>query len=69
MGHWIMGCEFAELNAAQGRIGHRFHARDLHLVLTPALRQPACTRCGKADSTNSFGRLETFTIAPLKLNS
>jgi hypothetical protein len=35
-GEWTVGREAAVLNAAGGRIAHRFHARDLHLVLGPA---------------------------------
>jgi thioredoxin family protein len=29
------------LNAAGGRIAYRFHARDLHLIMGPAMRQKA----------------------------
>jgi cytochrome c biogenesis protein CcdA/thiol-disulfide isomerase/thioredoxin len=35
-GTWTIGKEFATSQAPQGRIGYRFHARDLHLVLAPA---------------------------------
>ena len=35
-GDWTVGREAAVLNAPNGRIAHRFHARDLHLVLAPA---------------------------------
>ncbi|MCP3443385.1 cytochrome c biogenesis protein DipZ [Bradyrhizobium sp. CCGUVB14] len=35
-GHWTVGPERAQLNAADGSIVYRFHARDLHLVLGPA---------------------------------
>jgi thiol-disulfide isomerase/thioredoxin len=35
-GDWTVGRQAATLNAAGGRIVHRFHARDLHLVMTPA---------------------------------
>lgn len=35
-GTWIVGSEFATLDAAGGGIRHRFHARDLHLVMGPA---------------------------------
>ncbi|MGE4529645.1 MAG: cytochrome c biogenesis protein CcdA, partial [Rhodospirillaceae bacterium] len=35
-GDWTMAAEDARLNAANGRIVMRFHARDLHLVLGPA---------------------------------
>jgi hypothetical protein len=34
-GEWTVGRQAAELNVAGGRITHRFHARDLHLVLGP----------------------------------
>lgn len=34
-GVWTIGSEYAALNDAPGRITHRFHARDLHLVLAP----------------------------------
>lgn len=32
-GLWTFGPEFIQLNAAPGSIRHRFHARDLHLVM------------------------------------
>jgi cytochrome c biogenesis protein CcdA/thiol-disulfide isomerase/thioredoxin len=32
-GTWTVGSEFASLDAGSGSISHRFHARDLHLVL------------------------------------
>jgi thiol-disulfide isomerase/thioredoxin len=35
-GEWTVGHQAAVLNAPGGRIAHRFHARDLHLVLGPA---------------------------------
>jgi cytochrome c biogenesis protein CcdA/thiol-disulfide isomerase/thioredoxin len=35
-GVWTIGGEFATLNGASGSITHRFHARDLHLVLAPS---------------------------------
>ena len=35
-GDWTVGRQAAVLNAAGGRIAHRFHARDLHLVMAPA---------------------------------
>nr|WP_298684957.1 cytochrome c biogenesis protein DipZ [uncultured Dongia sp.] len=35
-GVWTIGGEFATLNDKTGSISHRFHARDLHLVLAPA---------------------------------
>jgi thiol-disulfide isomerase/thioredoxin len=34
-GNWTIGRQAATLNEAGGRIAHRFHARDLHLVLGP----------------------------------
>jgi len=34
-GDWTVESEAAALNAANGRIAYRFHARDLHLVLAP----------------------------------
>ena len=35
-GNWTVGRQAAVPNAPGGRIAHRFHARDLHLVLAPA---------------------------------
>ena len=35
-GDWTIGGERALLNAPNGRIAYRFHARDLHLVLGPS---------------------------------
>ena len=35
-GDWTVGGQPAVLNAPSGGIAHRFHARDLHLVLSPA---------------------------------
>ncbi|KJC52308.1 cytochrome c biogenesis protein DipZ [Bradyrhizobium sp. LTSP857] len=35
-GNWTVGSERAQLNAPDGSIVYRFHARDLHLVLGPA---------------------------------
>ncbi len=35
-GDWTVEREAAVLNAPDGRITHRFHARDLHLVMAPA---------------------------------
>jgi len=35
-GSWTVRGEFAELSSARGGIRHRFHARDLHLVMGPA---------------------------------
>jgi Thioredoxin like C-terminal domain len=34
-GDWTTRSQAAVLNAAAGRIAHRFHARDLHLVMAP----------------------------------
>jgi thiol-disulfide isomerase/thioredoxin len=36
-GDWTMGREAIVLNQANGRIGYRFHGRDLHLVMGPAV--------------------------------
>jgi thiol-disulfide isomerase/thioredoxin len=35
-GDWTVGRQAAVLNASGGEIAHRFHARDLHLVMAPA---------------------------------
>jgi thiol-disulfide isomerase/thioredoxin len=35
-GDWTPGAHAVRLNAANGRIAYRFHARDLHLVMGPA---------------------------------
>ena len=35
VGDWTIGRQAAVLNASGGRIAHRFHARDLHLVMAP----------------------------------
>jgi thiol-disulfide isomerase/thioredoxin len=37
-GDWTVGKEATLLNEANGRIVYRFHARDLHLVMGPAVR-------------------------------
>jgi hypothetical protein len=37
-GDWTMHGQATALNAAPGRIAYRFHARDLHLVMGPAVR-------------------------------
>ncbi len=37
-GEWTVGEQAIVLNAANGRIAYRFHARDLHLVMGPAER-------------------------------
>jgi thiol-disulfide isomerase/thioredoxin len=36
-GDWAMQRQFVALNKANGRIAYRFHARDLHLVMGPAV--------------------------------
>jgi thiol-disulfide isomerase/thioredoxin len=36
-GDWTAGPQAASLNTAGGRIAYRFHARDLHLILGPAV--------------------------------
>ena len=36
VGNWTVGPEQATLNAGGGSIVYRFHARDLHLVLSPS---------------------------------
>jgi hypothetical protein len=36
-GDWTIARQAAVLNASGGRIVHRFHARDLHLVMSPGL--------------------------------
>ena len=40
VGDWTIGAENAVLNQAAGRIAYRFHARDAHLVLSRATREP-----------------------------
>ena len=37
-GVWTVGKKSAVLNKANGRIAYRFHARDLHLVMGPAVK-------------------------------
>jgi hypothetical protein len=37
-GAWTMGQQAVRLEAPNGRIAYRFHARDLHLVMGPAAR-------------------------------
>lgn len=37
-GPWRLGSEAASLHGAHGRIVHRFHARDVHLVMGPSSR-------------------------------
>jgi thiol-disulfide isomerase/thioredoxin len=39
-GEWTIGRERIVLERAGGRIAYRFHARDLHLVLSPGKRAP-----------------------------
>jgi hypothetical protein len=36
-GDWTIGSEATTLHEAGGRIAHRFHARDLHLILGSAV--------------------------------
>jgi len=40
-GIWTIGREFATLNDSSGTISYRFHSRDLHLVLAPAVQGQA----------------------------
>jgi thiol-disulfide isomerase/thioredoxin len=40
-GEWTMGKQATALTKAHGRIAYRFHARDLHLVMGPAVRATA----------------------------
>ena len=37
-GDWTTGKQAALLNEVNGRIAYRFHARDLHIVMAPAMR-------------------------------
>jgi len=37
-GDWTVGKQATALNKPKGRIAYRFHARDLHLVMGPAVR-------------------------------
>ena len=37
-GDWTIGKQAALLNEVNGRIAYRFHARDLHIVMAPAVR-------------------------------
>ena len=39
-GEWTIGPENVVLDRAGGSIVHRFHARDVHLVLSPGAREP-----------------------------
>jgi thiol-disulfide isomerase/thioredoxin len=38
VGDWTIGAEAATLNAANGRIVYRFHARDVNLIMGPSVR-------------------------------
>jgi thiol-disulfide isomerase/thioredoxin len=38
-GDWTVGRQSVRLDKAGGRIAYRFHARDLHLVMGPAVRE------------------------------
>jgi thiol-disulfide isomerase/thioredoxin len=38
LGDWTVGAQAIALNQANGRIAYRFHARDLHLVMGPAVQ-------------------------------
>jgi hypothetical protein len=40
-GEWTIGKQAAALTSPNGRIVHRFHARDVHLVMGPAQQQSA----------------------------
>ena len=42
-GEWTIGKQATALSSSNGRIVHRFHARDLHLVMGPA-RQESVVR-------------------------
>ena len=39
-GEWTIGREKVVLDQADGSIAYRFHARDVHLVLSPGAREP-----------------------------
>ncbi len=39
-GEWTIGRESVALDQAGGSIAYRFHARDVHLVLSPGAREP-----------------------------
>jgi len=41
VGNWTIGPEAASLNAANGRIVYRFHARDVNLIMGPSARGTA----------------------------
>jgi len=38
-GNWTMGRQATVLNKDKGRIAYRFHARDLHIVMGPAVKE------------------------------
>ena len=40
-GEWTIGKQATLLSSPMGRIVHRFHARDVHLVMGPSRQQPA----------------------------
>jgi Thioredoxin like C-terminal domain len=40
VGEWTIGLENVVLDQAGGSIAYRFHARDVHLVLSPGAREP-----------------------------
>ena len=42
-GDWTVGREATALDTANGRIAYRFHARDLHLVMGPAVQGTVCS--------------------------
>src|SRR5256885_1108948 len=45
-GDWTVKKDAVVLNKASGRIAYRFHARDLHLVMGPAVRGGFMRICG-----------------------
>jgi len=71
-GDWTIGRQAALLNASDGRITHRFHARDLHLVMAPtADNQPVRFRVlldgdlpGGASGIDADARGEGTVIEP-----
>ena len=50
-GGWTIGEQASTLNAADGQIAYRFHARDLHLVMGPAV--PGTSLRSACSSTDS----------------
>ena len=62
VGDWTIGKDHAALEAPNGRLAYRFHARDLHLVLGPSDDgRPVRFRMARASfrlsaSTSSSGR-------------